>query len=393
MNLKPGDPVPAPGTLTGNTVDSTVKLDKDTYERGSSAVTYAPGAKPEDPSAGGTFIPESSSFMNDTSTDNVNSVGPGATTTALAGQQPIEPRGEPQVVKKEDDKDGDVTIPAIIGGGGAVAAGTAGAISSVGPDATSTSLAGQQPIEPRVQPEVISKSGDQDPTISSVGPGATTTGLAGQQTIEGDADRTTTTTVPQEVTESQKEANMDPEASANPEAVQEKSAAEQELLSKVQETDAKGEPAPTESAATAATVPAATSSTGAPQLGDPTGGGLAPINMDDNKPTIATKEALLGESNKGGLNASAESEAKPPTAPATVAATTAAAKSSEGPAVTSGIGESSTPQTSTPQKGQSTVDKLKNSATPESSKTSSSTPDSKKSKRRSFLKRLKDKLT
>lgn len=53
--------------------------------------------------------------------------------------------------------------------------------------------------------------------------------------------------VPEEVTHSQQEAGVDPEAAAVPEAVQEKSAVEQELLSKVHTNNDKGEPAPTAS--------------------------------------------------------------------------------------------------------------------------------------------------
>lgn len=439
----------------------------------------------------------------DVTNNNVSSVGPGATTTALAGQQPIEPRGTPQVIRKEDDKDGDLTTPAIIGGGVLAAGGAAGAaIASVGPGSTSTELAGQQPTEPRGEAQVVSKdagegsgltfaSGNkdgevtapyipQDNTVStgteggvtSVGPEATTTGLAGQQPIEPrgeptvtskdggetsgltlaagvaaggvvaaggaavaatqlggdkatDAERATTTTVPQEVTDSQKAAGESPEAAANAEAVQEKSEAEKELLSKVPESEAKGEPAPTDSAATATRVPTATSETGAPQLGDPTGGGLAPITLDDktpaaaadNKPTIATREALQGDSlpgtaiapstpaAKAPLNASAESPAQPTTSTlatpnvAQTAATTAADRHRDvspgttgHPEVTSGVAESKAPQTSTPETKQSINKQLSSYGNTPGSSSSPSTPNSKKEKRRSFFGRIKDKL-
>lgn len=65
-----------------------------------------------------------------------------------------------------------------------------------------------------------------------------------QQAAGTDAARETTTTVPSEVKESQERAGESAEASASPDVVKEKAAAEQELLSKVKESNAQGEPAP-----------------------------------------------------------------------------------------------------------------------------------------------------
>ncbi|KAF1829343.1 hypothetical protein BDW02DRAFT_169691 [Decorospora gaudefroyi] len=63
--------------------------------------------------------------------------------------------------------------------------------------------------------------------------------------------------VPDVVAESQHEAHASPEAAANSEAVAEKSAVESELLGKLPRTDEGGEPAPVLSAATTATAPGA----------------------------------------------------------------------------------------------------------------------------------------
>ena len=531
IQLAPGEKVPDPSTLTSNTVDSTVTHDKESYEKGGAIPASAPPvgttqADRDTPAAEvfgnlsgpGPMIPESSMAMGDskdiTKEDTgpaISSVAPGSTTNELAGQQPIEPRGEAQVVKEEDNNPN---------------------ISSVGPDSTTAGLAGEQPVEPRGQPEVTNK--DTDPTVSSVGPDSTTTGLAGEQPVETrgvpevvtesqqeakadpeasasphaveekkevedellkkvpeasttsesgvlgrsennsgpsigtwvaaggaaaagaagaavaanemakdksgtdpksaipesvqktvdekakessipqkatgesttDAARETTADVPEEVTASQKEAGQDAEAAGNAEAVTEKSEVEKELLSKVPESDAKGEPAPTDSAAAATTAPTSTTETtspsGAPQLGDPTAG-VAPISMDDSKPTESTTD---------GLNASKDSEAQPSTVskvaeeekkPLDTRDVSPMAKPSgqTQPLATTGTETSAIPRkngasSSTPQKRNSIIDRLKGS-TPESSKKteSSSTPatsDSKKEKRRSFFGKIKDKL-
>ncbi|KAK3109451.1 hypothetical protein LTR53_017283, partial [Teratosphaeriaceae sp. CCFEE 6253] len=63
--------------------------------------------------------------------------------------------------------------------------------------------------------------------------------------------------VPEEVTHSQREAGVDPEAAASPVAVDEKSAVERELLSKVPESTAAGESAPSFSAGEGAGMAAA----------------------------------------------------------------------------------------------------------------------------------------
>ncbi|KAK5127235.1 hypothetical protein LTR85_008597 [Meristemomyces frigidus] len=261
---------------------------------------------------------------------------------------------------------------------------------------------------------------------------------------EADHARDVTEEVPEQVTTSQKEAHVDPEASASPTMVHEKNAMESELMSKVPETQATGEPAPTEAAALSATAPVATSSSlpletasalasgtpstlasGAPQLADPVSG-VTPLSMDE-KPVEGSKE----------LNAPAGKPALPPTGepallpaptekPAELAApppdsrdvspmSKVPTSGQTQPIITTGVESSKAPaesrapalaaataaagkpvgtprkpaggDSSTPQKRQSFVDRIK--GTPESSK-SSGTEGS--SKRRSFFGRIKDKL-
>ncbi|KAK6431251.1 hypothetical protein LTR95_012589 [Oleoguttula sp. CCFEE 5521] len=159
INLPAGEKVPDASTITRNTLTSNVKLDMESYEKSDSGApmlpAFTPGLEREAaggsifgmPSAGGagsTMIPESGLPMGDKAVSDLGNMGP---TT-----------------------------------------------SSVAPQSSTNELAGQQPIEPRGVPSVVS--------------------------------------------ESQQTANAEPEAAANPEAVQEKSALEQELKQKVPEEPA-----------------------------------------------------------------------------------------------------------------------------------------------------------
>ena len=474
IQLTPGEKVPDSSTLTSNTVQSTATTDEASYAR-SDASPPGPSALqdhlPATAALGGPgpVIPESGMAMGNTSDitgedtgPTVSSVAPGSTTTELAGQQPIEPRGTPQVIKSSDGYDA-----------------TDSTISSVAPGATTAGLAGQQPLEQRGVPKVVSESQQEakaDPEASAnpeaveekngveeelkkevpEAPSTSESGALGksedgvgakaaagvaaggvavagaavagnefvkdktgtdakaalpqsvQDTVDDktkessipekatesstDAARETTSTVPAEVQESQKEAGVPAEASGSPDVVEEKSAMENELLSKVPESEAKGEPAPTESAATASSAPAPTSATGAPQLSDPTAG-VAPISMDDKPAEGAGDDGQVADKTPTPMDSR---DVSPMSRPATqqdpLAATGAAAASTP-----------SKPKTEA-QKRQSIVEKLKRYNTgdsPESSSktatagTAGSTPASsskKKENRRSFFGKIKDKL-
>ena len=468
IQLAPGEKVPDPSTITSNTVQSTATTDQASYEKSDASAPVSQPSAPTlqdqvSPAAGvfgnlggpGPVIPESGMAMGDskdiTKEDTgpmTSSVGPGATTAGLAGQQPIEPRGEPTVIK--DSREEGSSDPTI---------------SSVAPGSTTAGLAGQQPIEERGVPEVVSESQQEanaDPEASAnpeaveekkeveeeltkkvpEAPSTSESGMLGksengigakvaggvaaagvatagaavaanevikektgtdpksslpqsvqdtvdekakdssvpQQATESstDAARDTTETLPSTVTESQKEAGEPAEASASPDVVKEKAEAEKELLSKVPESEAKGEPAPTDSAATATSAPAATSESGAPQLGDPTAG-VAALSMDDKTPTPLDSRDVSPMSKK-------------PT------------QQTE-PLVTTGVATTSTPAKSEPQKTEaqkrnSLVNKLKAykaDESPESSAKKPATPggaseSKKKENRRSFFGRIKDKL-
>ncbi len=219
INLQPGDKVPHPSTFTNNTIDSTVRTDRESYEN-SSAVPQLPDVvTPENERAtnGGMFnipglsnnmIPESSLPMGGASSAEkdpgftIQSAGAGTTTAALAGNVPLEPRGVPEVVRDSQQEAG------------------------VAPEASGNREAVRE--KTRMEKELESKVPEAPPIhegtphIQSGGQQSTTAASAGTVPSE-------TKGVPEVVQESQREAGVAPEASANPEAVAEKSEVEKEL--------------------------------------------------------------------------------------------------------------------------------------------------------------------
>lgn len=230
IQVRPGEKLPDPSTYTQNTINSTVTTDKDSYENSSGAPQLPNVVTPQNereafgrglfglPPVSGTMIPESSLPMgSDTSFEKdpgvtIQSASPFSSTAALAGQVPLEPKSVPKDADKSLGHDSNPTIQ------------------SVGANSSTAALAGQVPLEPRAVPKGSSTSPGQSPdvTIQSVGPSSTTAGLAGQVPLESER-------VPEVVQESQHKASFPPEASANSEAVREKSAVEKELESKVPE--------------------------------------------------------------------------------------------------------------------------------------------------------------
>lgn len=172
----------------------------------------------------------------------VQSAGSNSASANLAGQVPLEPH-VPHVVKESQHKAGfppEASVnseavrekseveeelesrvpeePAAAEGTGSAKQAKDVTIQSAGPNSSTAALAGQVPLEPKIQPKAASGEA-LDSTIQSVSPHSTTAGLAGQ--------------VPLVVQGSQQEAGVSPEASANPEAVSEKAAVEEELENKL----------------------------------------------------------------------------------------------------------------------------------------------------------------
>jgi hypothetical protein len=273
VHLEPGEAVPHHSTLTSNTVDSSVKLDKASYEKSDSGApqlppVLTPGSEQEafgaksvfglGPAVGGTFIPESSLPMGEKAVSDVgpmvSSVAPQSTTNELAGQQPILARGVPEVVAESHEQAH--VSPEAAANPEAVQdkselenelkqkVSPEAAISSVAPQSTTNELAGQQPTLPRGVPDVVAESQEQ----AHVSPEAAANPEAVQDKTELENELKQKVTeepaaaessgVPQVVEESQEKADVSPEAAANPEAVEEKAQVEDELKQKVPEQPA-----------------------------------------------------------------------------------------------------------------------------------------------------------
>jgi hypothetical protein len=206
IHLAPGEKVPDPSTLTSNTITSTVNKGEPDAE------PEAFGVKPIPATAGtgnpvhlapGEKVPDPSTISGNSITSAVTTDkesyenGPSAailpTNTSEKGAAETGMFGVPPVTKNMIPES---SLP--MGSGSASEADPGVTIQSSSPQSTTAALAGQVPLEPKGVPSVV--------------------------------------------TESQKEAHVDPEASASSEAVKEKSAVEEELKKKVHE-----EPATTES--------------------------------------------------------------------------------------------------------------------------------------------------
>ncbi|KAL8742618.1 MAG: hypothetical protein Q9190_004929 [Brigantiaea leucoxantha] len=384
IKLKPGEKVPDPSTFTSNTIDSQVTTDKESYEKGSGAPQLPNVVTPDNmrdskggmfdlPPVSGTMIPESSLPMGDGSAPTIQSTGAGATTAALAGNVPKEPRGEATVVPD----------------------GSAPTIQSAGAGSTTAALAGSVPKEPRGEATVVPDG--SAPTIQSAGAGATTAALAGSVPKEprGEAEVVSdgqpltggtsqgvppsvqksidemnqgtpiAATVPDVVQESITDSAVSPEAAGSKTMVAEKGAVEQELLKQVKPQQSAGEPAPTNTSTTTsdppptATVAAAASTTGAKSFPTKSSSPATTAATEPNKDnpittadapatTPATKEAAARNSSDRSRDIS------PMTKPT---------KHQTQPSITTGVGASSAPSKSTSTSTPSTTAGTRSPAT------------------------------
>lgn len=188
ITLAPGERVPAPSTITGNTVASTVRTDKESYENSGGLGTAS-------------FLPPVVTPQAERDAKGTGVLDLPSTSKGLIPES---------------------SLP--MGAGGAGNYDASPTIQSVGPGATTAALAGLVPLEKNIK----GANKGTGATVQSVGPGATTAALAGSVPLEKRAD-----SVPEVVRESQEAAHFPPEASAVPEEVEEKSQVERELLSGV----------------------------------------------------------------------------------------------------------------------------------------------------------------
>lgn len=259
IHLEPGEKVPDPSTLTANTISSTAKTDPESYEK----------ADALPPQLGPVVTQEAERVANG------GMFGLPPVAGALVPESSL-----PKDVDAQTEKDPGFTIQ------------------SAAPTSTTAALAAEVPKEPRGVPETVTESqkeagfapeaaanpvaveekkeveqelkekvpeeppATESSTTEQVANSTAETFAAATYEAKDKAAETiglngqaTAREVPEVVTESQKAAEASPEASANPEAVEEKKEVEAELLKEVKKTDEAGEPAPTVTAATAETAP------------------------------------------------------------------------------------------------------------------------------------------
>ncbi|OQE41063.1 hypothetical protein PENCOP_c005G03209 [Penicillium coprophilum] len=287
VSLNPGDKVPHHSTLHNNTVDSTVTLDKESYEKGQTLpidglhnTDANPGSAPYTlPPITNNMIPESSLPIG----------GP--------AQRAAVNESEPTYTGAPVEQ--------------ATLANPGYNIQSAGPNSTTAALAAAVPLESK------GKETNGDKPVDEV---------------------------PQVVKDSLAEAHRDPEAAANQEAVDEKKAIEAELHKKVQVEESAGAPAPTVSAATQAVAPHITAASGvdsadvSPLSTPPPGRTFAAA--DPAAPTSAPKTESTGPTVTTGPETTSTAEVSTPKAEPAAPTVTTGVESSHAPAT-------STPATST----------------------------------------------
>ena len=347
ISLKPGEKVPHPSTITENTVNSTVKLDKASYENSDRDESLQTGGTQGGmfgvPPVGKGVIPESSLPMGaDVRSEKdmgptIQSAGAGTSTAALAAKVPKEPRGVPEVVSGSQHQAG------------------------VEPEASGNSEAVEEKTE--MEKELESKVSEEPASSEGVAAGGTggVTPSVQKSIDEVNKGVPIAPTVPAVVQESITESHQSPEAAGDSAKVGEKAAVEDELLKDVKPTDAAGEPAPASTAALTATAPAPTKSkpasesvtTAAAPAQTPAAQNAAAEAVEEQQPEsrdISPKSRPAGQ---------------------------------EQPTVTTGVGSTTVPSRSTPA----------DTAASPVSKTSASTSTDKKTKRSSgFFGKLKEKL-
>ena len=432
ITLAPGEPVPDPSTITGNTIASTVRTDKESYEKSGGLGTapfLPPVVTPEAeraakgtgvldlPSTKGGLIPESSLGMGEGGAGNydasptIQSVGPSATTAALAGTVPLEKKESsvPDLVKesqeaahfppeasavpeeveekKEVERELLSGIPlapvtsddttkeaheAKFGGAGAAAAVGAAAV-AVGGAALAVGSAAKEKVSEAVanapSPSQVSKSipipDSIRESITSINETAKRQSVAG---IPAASDA-----VPAPVRQSISAAHESPEAAAYQVPVKEKKEVEGELLREVPTDVSKGESAPSSAAGGAV-------ATAAPVLASPSV--VAAAREERGREAELPKESVVSDLDD--------------ISPGTIESV----EKQTSPVVTTGVASGVVPATSigaapaTPAKDSTAGLAATKAAagSPSGSPSAALAKEAQQKKRRSFFGKLKDKL-
>ncbi|KAF4946187.1 hypothetical protein FGADI_11379 [Fusarium gaditjirri] len=269
IKLEPGEKIPE--SITAQSTDKYVKLDKESYEKSDAL----PGIETELPPISSTTIPESSLPIIGAQDVVINSAAPTATTAGLAAEVPLESNGAfvPEVVRESQEKAGAVTeastdptevkektmveeeLKGTVPEAPATSVGTAGVgieksenttdtglaalAATAGGAVIAAGLAAKETVEEKAGPALNSAAGAIADTANKNLPDSVKEQLpvAAQETLaaknEEQIRQDVSPEVPVEVKESLVAAGKSPEAAANTAAVEDKKEVENELLEEV----------------------------------------------------------------------------------------------------------------------------------------------------------------
>ncbi|CCT68761.1 uncharacterized protein FFB20_09457 [Fusarium fujikuroi] len=269
IKLEPGEKIPE--SITAQSTDKYVKLDKESYEKSDAL----PGIETELPPVSSNTIPESSLPIIGAQDVLINSAAPTATTAGLAAEVPLESNSAfvPEVVRESQEKAGAVTeastdptevkektlveeeLKETVPEAPATSVGTAGVgteKSENTPDASlaalaataggaviAAGLAAKETVEEKAGPALNSAADAITDTANKNLPDSVKEQLpvAAQETLaaknEEQIRQEVSPEVPAEVKESLVEAGKSPEAAANTAAIEDKKEVENELLKEV----------------------------------------------------------------------------------------------------------------------------------------------------------------
>lgn len=387
IKLAAGEKVPEPSTITTNTINSTVKLDKESYENGESAPPVLPFVvTPQNerdldgtgilnlPPITSSLIPESSLPMG---TDGlgtfdagptIQSAAPMSTTAQLAAAVPLESAQVPETVVESPKEAGVDSAASDIPAEVQNKSDCEKELLKEVPEAPATSegTAGQDTVNSENGVSAGEAAAAAGGAAVAVGGVVTAAACAAKgravEATNGTSKETPAESSPEVVKESIAEAGQSPEAAAYTHPIAEKSAVEKELLSEAKPEQATGEPAPKIVETPAHETPAVVPPPNTETFSSPTSG----LNAD-------ASTAVAGKSSSPDSR-----DISPSTVPGTHTQTE--------PVVTTGVNSSSVAPV-TPAKDIGTK------AVPTKSNGSKDTASDKKKKRRSFFGRIKDKFT
>ncbi|TVY56524.1 Signal transduction protein MDG1 [Lachnellula cervina] len=361
VHIAPGEKIPEPNSLTGNTITSAVRTDKASYEN-SGALGHAPVLPPvvtpqaerdhygtgvlDLPPISNTLIPESSLPIGATgagtfdASPTIQSSGPQTTTANLAANVPLESTKVPEVVKESQAEAGFApeasAVPEEVKEKSAVekellkevptAPSTAEGTGGQGTDKTEKGVVGD--VAAAVGGAALAAgataatyasgaAGKLPESVTSKLPESIQNSIASINAGSSSGPKTTAIDTPEVVKESIAESGKSPEAAGNETAVLEKKAVEQELLSEVKPATATDESAPTSSSLKAAVVAGKQ-----PESRDISPGTVPGSHTEtQTAPTVTTGVASATTEKKSTPAAPAQSSTKAPESPASSTAT------------------------------------------------------------------------